>query len=147
MKENRFRLALEKLAPAQWERFERFASQFLASELPDLRTVASASGDAGRDAELFSPLGDPTQVLQYSVTQNWRQKIRGTAKRISETLPSTQVLIYVTNQTIGADADDLKKELRQKWQFILTLETAVTSLNVSTKMPRLKRRPRASRAT
>ena len=119
MKENRFRLALEKLAPAQWERFERFASQFLASELPDLRTVASASGDAGRDAELFSPLGDPTQVLQYSVTQNWRQKIRGTAERISETLPSTQVLIYVTNQIIGADADDLKKELRQKWQIHL----------------------------
>ena len=119
MSSQRLELALEKLLPANWERFERFASEFLASEFPDLRTVASPSGDEGRDAELFSPLGDTTQVLQYSVAEDWRTKIRKTATRISETIPSAQLLIYATNQQIGAEADDLKKELRQKYRLHL----------------------------
>jgi hypothetical protein len=121
MTENRLRLALEKLTPAHWERFERFASQFLAGEMPDLRTVASPSGDGGRDAELFSPVDDPTQVLQYSVTGHWPGKIRATAVRISETNPSAQILIYVTNQVIGAQADDLRKELRKDWHLHLDI--------------------------
>jgi len=121
MSSQRLELALEKLLPANWERFERFASEFLASEFPDLRTVASPSGDEGRDAELFSPLGDTTQVLQYSVAEDWRTKIRKTATRISETIPSAQLLIYATNQQIGAEADDLKKELRQKYRLHLDI--------------------------
>jgi len=113
MGSNRLELALDTLKAAQWERFERFASQFLISELPELRTVAAASGDGGRDAELFSPKGDDTHVLQYSITEDWAGKIKQTAKRISETIPTAQLLTYVTNRSIGADADGLKKELRK----------------------------------
>ena len=87
MTEKRLQLALERLTFGDWERFERFASEFLAIEMPDLRTVAGPSGDGGRDAELFSPADDPTQVIQYSVSKGWEQKIKGTASRISETIP------------------------------------------------------------
>jgi hypothetical protein len=119
----RLELALEKLPSASWESFERFASAFFASEFPDLRTVASPAGDEGRDAELFSPLEDTTQVLQYSVAEDWRAKIRKTATRISETIPTAQLLIYATNQQIGAEADDLKKELRLNHRLHLDIRS------------------------
>ncbi len=119
MSRKRLELALRELQGPDWERFERFASEFLSAELPELRTVASPSGDEGRDAELFSPTGDNTQVVQYSVTPNWKQKIRNTAKRISSTLPSAQLLIYVTNHIIGPDADEIKQELRRGFQMHL----------------------------
>jgi len=123
MSSKRLELALEKLTPASWERFEHFASEFLSSEFPDLRTVASPAGDEGRDGELFSPAGDTTQVLQYSVAEDWRGKIRKTATRISQTIPTAQLLIYATNQQIGAEADDLKKELRQKYRLHLDIRS------------------------
>ncbi|MBZ5641489.1 MAG: hypothetical protein LAO19_01905 [Acidobacteriia bacterium] len=119
MSRERLELALEKLTPGQWERFERFASEFLSAEIPDLRTVALPSGDSGRDAEIFSPKGDASQVLQYSVAQDWRSKIRATAKRVSSTLQSAQMLIYVTNQKIGADVDDLRSEIRTTYSLHL----------------------------
>ena len=119
MSRKRLELALRELQAPNWERFERFASEFLAAELPDLRTVASPAGDEGRDAELFSPAGDTVQVLQYSVTTSWKQKIRNTAKRITNTIPSAQLLIYVTNQLIGAEADEAKRELRREFRLHL----------------------------
>lgn len=111
---NRLELALELLKPSDWERFERLSSRFLAAEFDDIRTVAAASGDGGRDSELFSPDAEPNVVFQYSVAKDWQAKIRATVKRIKSTIPSAVVLIYLTNQQIGADSDDLKKELRVK---------------------------------
>jgi hypothetical protein len=119
MSSQRLQLALERLGGPDWERFERFASAFLSAEMPDLRTVASPSGDDGRDAELFSPLGDVTQVLQYSVTSNWKQKIRKTAERVGHTIPSAQLLIYVTNQLIGAEADTVKRGVREEFHIFV----------------------------
>ncbi|MFZ2301624.1 MAG: hypothetical protein WAW10_07125 [Gallionella sp.] len=110
----RFELALERIGAADWERFEKFASAFLSSEFPELRTVAAPSGDGGRDAELFSPNDEPSVVLQYSVTSKWSDKIRDTARKIKKNFPSATQLLYVTNQKVGAGADALKKELRQK---------------------------------
>lgn len=55
-----FELALERLRPSDWEHFEELSSAFLASDFPSLRTMASPSGDGGRDSELFSPIGDST---------------------------------------------------------------------------------------
>jgi hypothetical protein len=52
----RFELALERLEPSDWHRFERLASVFLASEFNELRTTVNAAGDEGRDSELFSPV-------------------------------------------------------------------------------------------
>src|SRR5258708_5107707 len=119
MSSKRLELALDLLKSSQWERFERFASEFLVTEMPELRTVATPSGDGGRDAELFSPAGESTQVLQYSVAEDWADKIRQTAVRIKDTFPGAQLLIYVTNRAIGAAADGVKKELREKHQLHL----------------------------
>ena len=105
---NRLNLALKLLAPSDWERFERLASTFLVEEFPELRTTATASGDEGRDSELFSPLGQPRVLLQYSVAQDWRSKITKTVKRINETFPDALMLIYLSNHDIGAEADNLK---------------------------------------
>jgi len=80
----RLEFALERLKPSDWERFERFASSFLSVDYPDIRTMASLTGDGGRDAELFSPDGDPSVVLQYSVSKDWKNKIAKTAKRLKK---------------------------------------------------------------
>ena len=77
--------------------------------------------NAGRDAELFGPVADSSVVLQYSVTQHWQSKIRETAARISETLPKASVLIYITNQRIGAGADSLKGDLRKEFNIHLDI--------------------------
>ena len=110
----RLELALKLLQPSDWGRFERLASAFLANEFDELRTVASPSGDDGRDAELFSPLAEPTVVVQYSVAVDWRAKINGTVRRLKDTIPGALVLVYATNQIVGAEWDDLKKTLRTK---------------------------------
>jgi hypothetical protein len=120
MKRQRFELALERLSHGDWQRFEKFSSGFLVSEYPNLRTVASASGDQGRDAEVFSPTGDPGILLQYSVSQDWNTKVLQTAQRISKTFPKANMLIYCTNQKIGAKADKLKVALHR--DFNLTLD-------------------------
>lgn len=118
---NRFELALERIDSTNWARFEHFASAFLVKEFPSIRTVASPGGDGGRDAELYSPENEPTVVLQYSVTPDWKQKIKGTAKRVSTNLLSARELIYVTNQVIGAKADDLRSEIRKKYKLSLDI--------------------------
>jgi len=136
MNHKRLELALERLSSTDWQRFERFASEFLASELPDLRTVAAPSGDLGRDAELFSPVDNPTQVLQYSVTEGWERKIAQTAARISETIPEAQILIYVTNQVIGAKGDEIRKQLRRDWRLHLDIRDRTYFLDRHRRDPR-----------
>lgn len=93
--------------------FERLAAEFLAVEYPSLRTMAANSGDKGRDGELFFPEEDGVVVFQHSVTVNWKDKIARTQKRLAETRPSTSVLIYVTNQVVGPEADAIKQGLRR----------------------------------
>lgn len=75
--------------------------------------MSEASGDGGRDAEVFSLADDPTQFFQYSVTSDWAQKIRDTAIRLTETNPGAQVLIYASPKRIGASADSLRQEIRK----------------------------------
>jgi len=108
---NRFELALERLKSSDWARFEQLASEFLSSEYPSLRTVANPSGDEGRDSELFSSDASPKILFQYSVSTDWETKIKKTAARINSTLPEAMMLIYVTNQQIGAKGDDIKKKV------------------------------------
>ena len=118
MKRERLEMALNTLSSADWKLFEEFASQFLSSEFQNLRTMAAASGDEGRDAELFGPADDNTVVLQYSVTKSWKPKIQATVKRLTETIPTVSLLIYVTNQTIGSGADALKVDLRKSGIYL-----------------------------
>src|SRR2546423_1448745 len=108
----RFELALERLKPSDWAHFEALASPFLAAEDLSLRTVASLGGDKGRDAELHVSNGDTVTMFQYSVTEDWLEKIRRTAKRIGKEFPNVKVLVYVTNQLIGAKADKIRTTLR-----------------------------------
>ncbi len=110
---NRLKLALEHLEPSDWERFEGLASAFLASEFDGLRTVASPSGDDGRDSQLFSALTEPNILLQYSVASDWTSKINRTIARINLTFPTAQVLIFISNQPIGAQADKIKRTVRE----------------------------------
>jgi hypothetical protein len=114
MPSERLALALERIAPADWSIFERFAAEFLAVEYPSLRTTASQHGDKGRDGELYAIDEEPRTFVQYSVAQDWRAKIRATIARLKETMPNIRALIYATNQTIGPDADDLVTEIRRK---------------------------------
>jgi len=107
----RFELAMERLRSSDWARFEVLASEFLSSEYQDLRTVANPSGDGGRDSELFSPVGSPSVLFQYSVSEDWENKIKKSAYRINQTFPAAIILQYVTNQHIGAKADKLKRKI------------------------------------
>lgn len=142
MNNKRLEFALERLTGSDWQRFEQFASEYLSAEYPDLRTLA-ATGDKGRDAILFSPQEDETQVLQYSVVQysvaqDWKAKLHETLKKLSINVSGTEILIYVTNQVIGADADTLRREARTDYRVHLTLETAVTSWNATEVLPERK---------
>ena len=111
MQRARLQLALERLSNDQWKQFEIFASEFLATVYPRLRTVAAPSRDRGRDAEIFSPEGLPTIVFQYSIAKDWASKVRQTAERTSQALPNARTLIYVTNQSILAAIDPIRLEL------------------------------------
>jgi len=62
-----FELALDKTRSSDWEYFEELSSAFLTSEFGSLRTMASPSGDGGRDSELFSSTGSTYVAIQYSV--------------------------------------------------------------------------------
>ena len=66
-----FELALDKTRSSDWEYFEELSSGFLASELTSLRTMASPSGDGGRDSELFSSDGNTYVAVQYSVSKDF----------------------------------------------------------------------------
>jgi hypothetical protein len=110
---SRLQLALERLQPSDWQRFERLASAFLASEFENLRTTAAASGDGGRDSELFTPENEPNVLLQYSVSADWAAKLEGTIRRIQVTFPRALVLVFVSNQLIGATADPIKRRFRK----------------------------------
>lgn len=110
---DRFELALERLKSGDWERFERLASAFLAPDFPALRTVASTSGDRGRDGELFHEEETPQVVFQYSIQEKWERKVKETLERLKVTFPDVSIIYYVTNQKIGAAGDKLKREARQ----------------------------------
>lgn len=118
---NRLEFALSHLKSSDWNRFERLSSVFLAAEFDDVRTVASSSGDEGRDAELFGPSSEPKVVIQYSVSEDWRAKINATVRRLNSTIPDAMVLIFMSNWLIGADADSLKQNLRKKYGLTLDI--------------------------
>ena len=78
------------------------------SEFPDLRTTASASGDKGRDGEVFVIDGEAQTAFQYSVAVDWRAKIADTVKKVRANLPAVRRLIMCSSQEIGAQGDDIK---------------------------------------
>ena len=113
MPSERLAVALRELNAGDWMLFEKFAAEFLAVEFPSLRTTASASGDKGRDGQLYVPNEDIKTVCQYSVAQDWRGKVKDTLATLAQTMPKTTRLIYCTNRAIGPAADDLIEETRR----------------------------------
>ncbi len=109
-----FIFALERARPSDWEYFEELSSRFLASDFSELKTMASPSGDGGRDSELFSSAGAPSVAIQYSVAKDWNTKISNTLKKLQKDFPSVRVLIYLTNKKIGANGDTIKSACLQK---------------------------------
>ncbi|HFP9415820.1 TPA: hypothetical protein ACHOY2_003555 [Klebsiella variicola subsp. variicola] len=120
MNTKRFELALERLKPSDWREFEKLASAFLASEFDVYISTAANSGDGGRDGELYST-DDPKVMAQFSVTDDWNKKINDTIKRLNVTFPDTLVLIYMSNQEIGALGDSLKKTARKNHNISLDI--------------------------
>ena len=108
MNQKLFELALDKLKASDWLHFEELASKFLVNDYPTIRTTASPSGDKGRDSELFSPDGKPNVVMQYSVSENWDTKIYRTIKRLKEVKSTAKIVIFLSNQVIGAQGDKRK---------------------------------------
>src|SRR5659263_197027 len=106
-------LSLDRLESSDWAYFESLCSKYLTSEFDNLRTMAAANGDGGRDSELFCPENDPNIVIQYSVTKGWRNKITLTKNRLAKEFPNSKYIIFLSNQQIGANSDDLKVELRK----------------------------------
>lgn len=106
-----FRLALERLQSSDWQYFEQLSSAFLAPEFDKLRTMAHPTGDGGRDSELFTPDSKPLIAFQYSVQERWREKIAATVARLTKEFPSVRMLVYLSNQQIGGQADDIKRRL------------------------------------
>jgi hypothetical protein len=117
----RLEFALDNLSSSDWRAFEKFASQFLVSEFPTLRTTASASGDKGRDGEVFRLDDVPRTVFQYSVTADWTAKIKDTVSKIRANFPSVSRLIYCTNQEIGARVDQLREEYWKEFKLQIDL--------------------------
>ncbi|MBT2452745.1 hypothetical protein J7F03_38055 [Streptomyces sp. ISL-43] len=111
MSRQRLRLALKTIDAGDWRIFEEFAADFLAVEYPSLRTMAAPQGDKGRDGQLFIPAEQPTDMVQYSVAQDWKSKINRTLKRLSENFTDIRRLIYATNREIGPAADELVSQI------------------------------------
>jgi hypothetical protein len=118
MNRSQFELALDLTKSSDWAHFEALCSRFLVSEHPSMRTLASPSGDGGRDSQLFGPDGQNYICSQYSVAEDWAEKIRKTKKRILENFQDVKILIFMSNQEIGAKGDKLKKQLLEEKIFL-----------------------------
>jgi hypothetical protein len=110
---NRLELALDLLNHERGFDFERFALTILANEIPALRPVGGMH-DGARDAFVYAGDAQPDVFVQCSVTQTWAKKIRETVRSLQANGNRVRELIYCTNRSIQADADDLKADLRSK---------------------------------
>jgi hypothetical protein len=133
--QQRFQWALTSLEGAQWRSFERLALAFLADEYSSLRPTASESGDAGADGLIFRPEDDPTVLVQVSVRRDVPAKIAETCKRIKATFPEAKVLVYLTNQVVGADSTKIRRRIRETYRIHVDIrdrEWFIANRNAST---------------
>lgn len=114
----RLELALRQTKTDDWYRFERLCRAFLASEVDDFRAMANSAGDGGRDGQLFAADSRPTTLYQFSVSEDWRSKIRATVKRLKKTFPDSRMLVFLSSRSIGAAGDELRNELAGEELFL-----------------------------
>ncbi|MFI5563176.1 hypothetical protein ACIA2T_28170 [Amycolatopsis japonica] len=113
--------ALQNLKSTDWRRMEDFASEFMASELPDYRNMASTYGDKGRDGEVYCTGRRASTLFQISTSEDWNSKITSTVRRLRQSFKDINELIYLTNREIGPAADDLKDSLRENFDISLDI--------------------------
>lgn len=118
MNRHQFDLALNQAKPSDWAHFEVLCSNFLSSEHSSMRTMASASGDGGRDSQLLNPDGINHICAQYSLAKDWKSKILKTQRRLREKFGTVKILIYLSNQEIGANGDHIRKNLSDVGIFL-----------------------------
>lgn len=113
--------SLQNIPSVEWRRFEQFASQFLAAEMPNYRNMASTYGDKGRDGEVYCEGVRSHILVQISVSKDWSDKISRTVKRLRDNFKNITKLVYATNQIIGPAADELKWKLLEDEGFDLDI--------------------------
>lgn len=109
-----FEFALSNADHSDWEDFEKLSTSFLVDEFGSVRTMASPSGDGGRDSELFNMESKTYVAAQYSVAKDWKSKINKTIKRLRENSEDVRVLIYMTPQVVGALGDVVRGDALDK---------------------------------
>src|ERR1019366_9465349 len=109
----RLGVALDQIKPTDGALWEVFASSFLASEFPQLRPVGGIH-DAGRDAFLYEPHGEPGVYIQHSTQETFEKKIRDTLDTLKKNGFEPKQLIYCSSRDIIKNSDDIKRELRQQ---------------------------------
>ncbi|MEU6214243.1 hypothetical protein ABZ891_30650 [Streptomyces sp. NPDC047023] len=124
MSRERLKLALQTLESGDWRTFEEFAADFLVVDYPTLRTMAAPQGDKGRDGQLYIPSEQPTDMVQYSVAQDWKAKINQTLRRLDDNFTQVRRLIYATSRVIGPAADDLVATTMMNRNVILDIRDA-----------------------
>lgn len=108
----RLRLALDQMDRDDGFEFERFANEFLALEIPELRPVAGVH-DGGRDAFVHASEHAPRVYCQHSVGEDWKRKITETIATLKSNGFEPRELIYCTNRSIQREADELRATLRR----------------------------------
>ncbi|NTG65158.1 hypothetical protein G6L45_33445 [Agrobacterium rhizogenes] len=53
-------------------------------------------------------------MFQYTVRDDWEQKVKDTLKRLLQEFPNSNVVIFCTNQLIGAKGDRVRKLAREQ---------------------------------
>jgi hypothetical protein len=109
----RLGVALSQIQPTDGALWELFANSFLASEFPQLRPVGGIH-DAGRDAFLYEPDGEPGIYIQHSTQETFEKKIRDTLEALQKNNFQPKQLIFCSPRDIIKKSDDIKRELRQK---------------------------------
>ncbi|MCZ6654507.1 MAG: hypothetical protein O7D91_15945 [Planctomycetota bacterium] len=120
MNTSRFELALDRLQPSDWQRFEDLCRRFLVSDYPNLRNLAG-KGEKGRDASLFCDGDDPSFAFQFSTAVDWEAKIKKTAATISREFPETRILAYLTNRKVGPKSDALGRKILAEYKLALDI--------------------------
>jgi len=109
----RLSVALDQVRSADGMLWEAFANSFLASEFAQLRPVGGVH-DAGRDAFLYEPDGEPGVYIQHSVQEDFDSKIRDTVKTLQEKGFQPRQIIYCSPRDLIKKSDSIKQELRKR---------------------------------
>lgn len=106
----RLGLALNQIKPTDGALWEVFANSFLASEFPQLRPVGGIH-DAGRDAFLYEPDGEPGIYIQHSTQETFERKIRDTLDALKK------MVLHQNNSSIVPRAISSKIRMKLNENF------------------------------